>query len=304
MKNVINYYYDLFPKDIHQTKDYYTFMVENISYYFLPYKRKIEDIDSIYNRLSKLYSLGIYVHQILLNKMNQKVTAVNNQSYILLKIYVNNRSLIILEDILQFQKNVLGRMEDQFSVQRLFSLWTEKIDYFEYQVSQFGMNFPLIRESFNYFVGLSEVAISLLNTIDEKNIFVVYSHYRLKTRSTLFDLYNPLELLVDSRVRDSVEYFKDKSLYQDCMMEIFYYFKYQSLNKDEALLFFARFLFPTFYFDIYERVISKEIPEDKIKVAIDFLPRYERNVWQLYKFLKNYYFFPDIEWINQLNYSD
>ena len=84
------------------------------------------------------------------------------------------------------------------------------------------------------------------------------------------------------------------------MLEVFYYFKYQTLNKDEAILFFSRFLFPTFYFDMYERILSKEIPENKIKVAINVLPRYEKNIQQLYVFLKKYYVFPEIEWINNL----
>ena len=300
MKNVINYYYDLFPKDIHQTKDYYTFTVENFQYFFLPYRRSREEIDKIYNDLRKFYYVKIYLHQIILNKIGEKITIVNNQPYILLKIYVNSRNFIILEDILQFQKSSLGIVTEKFSLQKLFSLWTDKIDYFEYQVSQFGMDYPLIRESFNYFLGLAEVAISLLNEIDEKNISMFYAHHRLKARSTLFDLYNPLEFIIDSRIRDSVEYFKDKCLYQDCMMEVFYYFKYQNLNKDEAILFFSRFLFPTFYFDMYERILSKEIPENKIKVAINVLPHYEKNIQQLYNFLKKYYVFPEIEWINNL----
>ena len=42
-------------------------------------------------------------------------------------------------------------------------MWIRKIDYFEYQISQFGKKYPIIRESFNYYVGLAENGISLLN---------------------------------------------------------------------------------------------------------------------------------------------
>ena len=64
MKNVINYYYDLYPKDIRQTKDFYTFTVEKNQYFFLTYKGKNEDIDNIYEKLSKFYYFRLYIHQI------------------------------------------------------------------------------------------------------------------------------------------------------------------------------------------------------------------------------------------------
>lgn len=35
-------------------------------------------------------------------------------------------------------------------------MWVQKIDYFEYQVSQMGKKYPVIRESSIYYVGLAE----------------------------------------------------------------------------------------------------------------------------------------------------
>lgn len=305
MKNAINYYYDLFPDDIHQTKDYYTFLVNNVSYLFLPYKRNLDDLSSLYQFSQSLLYMGVPMQQIVLNRMNKLFTSINNTPFVMLKVYVTSRDCIILNDILKFQKYTNSVVKEAFSIQKLFQLWTEKIDYFEYQVSQFGMQFPSVRESFNYFVGLSETAISLLNEIDEKNITMAVSHRRVKFHTTFYQLYNSLEIVFDSKVRDVVEYFKDKSLYCDCVDEMLYYLESEHLSKDEVILFFARFLFPTFYFDIYERVIAKEVAEDKIKVAIDFIPRYEQNLEQLYLFLKNRYSFLEIEWLTtRLGYSN
>ena len=42
------------------------------------------------------------------------------------------------------------------------SLWSAKLDYFEYQVSELGKDKPLILDSFSYYLGLGENAISYL----------------------------------------------------------------------------------------------------------------------------------------------
>ena len=89
-------------------------------------------------------------------------------------------------------------------------LWEEKIDYFEYQLSQFGNKHPLIRESFAYYTGYVEMAISLLNDLPKKNNNLVLTHKRIRGNSTLYDLYDPFNFVIDHKVRDAAEYFKSK----------------------------------------------------------------------------------------------
>ena len=67
-------------------------------------------------------------------------------------------------------------------------LWSTKIDYLEYQINQSGKKYPLIVESFSYFVGLTENAISYAKNAtlelkkDYNNIGVI-THKKLNINS-------------------------------------------------------------------------------------------------------------------------
>ena len=59
MKNTINYYYKLNPDKINKLFNYYYFYINNELYYFLIYKRKIKDINAIYEFNQKMLNQNI-----------------------------------------------------------------------------------------------------------------------------------------------------------------------------------------------------------------------------------------------------
>ena len=77
-------------------------------------------------------------------------------------------------------------------------LWEEKIDYYEYQMSQLSSKYILLKNSFDYYVGLSENAISLLNYIKEKDIRFYICHKRINNNEKLDNFFNPTNFVVDS----------------------------------------------------------------------------------------------------------
>ena len=58
-------------------------------------------------------------------------------------------------------------------------MWVQKNDYLEYQTSMLGLKYPLIRESFSYYIGLAETAIEIVNSLEKTSVSLVYSHRRL-----------------------------------------------------------------------------------------------------------------------------
>ncbi|MBS7021353.1 MAG: hypothetical protein KH135_05820 [Firmicutes bacterium] len=299
MKNAIFFYYNLNPITITKRDKRYEFQLQNAWYVLTPCTRPQEELDKLYNLSIVLYERGIPVHQIVLNKDNQLVTFINQTPYILFHIYVPKDTNIVLNDILNFQKYTTTVSLDNLPVADWYHLWTQKIDYLEYQVSEFGKKYPMIRESFSYYVGIAENCISLVGMIPDiqKNTL---SHRRLGVQSTLFDLYNPLNLVVDSKVRDICEFIKDSFFHGiHAIEQINFYFSTQALDKQEAKLFFIRMLFPSYYFDKYEQIIEKDHDEKELLPFIHHTKEFEYFISIIYQHLVQYAELPEIYWIKK-----
>lgn len=299
MKNVLSYYYNLHLSDIHQIEGIYRFNLNGIEYAFTQYKRNLNEIRELYELSLLLFQNGIMVHQFVLNKENQLITYVNQKPYVLLQIYNNSKQNITINDInnFSFSSSILKLPEKQVN---WANLWSDKIDYFEYQVNQFGKKNPLIRESFSYFSGLVENGISLFNILElDYNNYSV-SHQRLSSKDTMFEFLNPMNLIIDYKVRDACEFYKEKFLNkQSISNEIKEYLSNKNLNVYEILLFFIRMFYPSFYFDKYEYIINNEEDDYQLKNIIELSNKYEKLLKEIYFYLSKYINMPDIEWIKK-----
>lgn len=294
MKNVISFYYELYPLDIHQSIDKYTFKIDNNYYAFVLYKRKLELINNLYSISKELLKKGIYTHEIIPNKENKIITFVNNEPYVLLKLYDEMKEKVKIEDIITFSNLTTNifKEQDDWGL-----LWSNKIDYYEYQVNQFGKKYPIIRESFSYFVGLAENGISLYNELKNNITYTSIAHLRMTPNSTYFDLYNPLEFIVDYRCRDVSEYLKFKFLKEDIFEDIVEYITNNNLTETEIKLFFIRMLFATFYFDKYDKIIMGKMKEEELMNIIKKVDNYESTLKKFYSYLSYYIKMPDIGWL-------
>ena len=299
MKNAIVYYYNLTPSDIHQRGKEFTFHINEVNYMLFPVERSEQDVKMLYELLFLLYQYGIYYHQIIPNKDNQLVTFINGSAYVLLRIYINDRRKVMLKD-LDLLNNVILSGDLQSKKMNWYDLWTKKIDYFEYQINQLGRKFPLVRESFSYFIGLGENAISLIRNVVQVQNYV--SHFRVSVNDSLIQFYNPLNLVIDNRVRDACEYFKscffelNISLDQ-LFLHITNYIERNYLTIDECLLFLGRMIYPTYYFDMYEQVVENKIPEKNLLNIISRVDEYEDLLRKLYQYFKSIMTLPEIEWL-------
>ncbi len=301
MKNVLRYYYNLHLEDIHQNDGIYRFEWNGIHYAFLLYNRDLEELEDLYNLSVNLIQSGIYSHQFVFNKDNQLITYVNQKPYILFQLYHYEKQMITIEEIKQFSFLSTQIIQpEKLKRNNWADLWSSKIDYFEYQVNQFGKKNSLIRESFSYFSGLVENGISLFQTIELDDIELSVCHRRIKMNDTLFEFYNPLNFIIDYKVRDACEYFKEKFKSNgDSLNEIIDYLTDKHLTGYELLLFYIRLFYPSFYFDQYEHIINNQKDDYVLKDTISLVNQYENLLKQLYRFLSQYIIMPDIEWIKK-----
>ena len=282
MKNVINYYYNLYPDKIFQNNNEFYFFINNDRYSFIKYFGDLNKITEIYNMHIDILNKKMYVHPIILNKDNKVLTFFNNEFYILMHtIYYGSK--INLNNILSFSNIKI----DSENKEKWGVLWSKKNDYLEYQMHMLGHSHPIIRDSFSYFMGLGETAIELANMVENSNEFIVYSHKRIGKNFSTYDLYNPLNIIVDLTVRDAAEYFKQNFFNnEDIKKELFDYLTNEKLSSYEYIMFLARMIYPTYYFDLYEEVITgRESDKDLIKI-INLSFEYENILRYIYKFCR------------------
>lgn len=296
MKNAINYYYQLYPLDIHQKDKKFIFSIDDTEYVLIPYIDDAKRIERIEYILKILDYNQIKYNQIIKNSTNTIVTYISNIPYVLIKININDQNNVIISDIIEFQNYMASVLTEKIDINNLSSLWMDKVDYFEYQVSQFGIKFPIIRHSFNYFIGLAENAIMVINSISKKEIVGTISHFRVSVSEKITDLYNPLNFVIDSKIRDISEYLKGKMFFYDISSEFSYYFNLKYFSNDEIILFLARMLYPTYYFDVCENSIEAN-NEDPLKIIVSKVSLYEQNIKYIYNYLRKMFQIPEIGWL-------
>lgn len=291
MKNAIKYFYNLDVDSIRQVDDKFFLKINQEDYYLKELKELDFDVEKINNLLQNI----IYFHLIIRNNNGNLVTNFNNKIYVLMKIRCNNRK-IGMQDI-YFLNSLYAYVDENNPISRSIELWSKKNDYLEYQVGHLARKYSIINESFAYFIGLSENAIQILKSINNKQVANYISHKRINCDDDLIEFYNPLNIIIDSRIRDASEYFKscffkDKLVFEEIDNYI------NILNSNEKEIFLARMFYPSYYFDIYEKVIEGIVDEKNIINVLSKINDYEILLKRIYNSIRNNYDFISIEWLD------
>lgn len=306
MKNAINYYYDIYVNNIVKTENDYYFYHDNEEYHFIIFNRPFDDIKPLYDLNVEMINSNVLSHKIILNRNNEILTILNDIPYILIKSCTYKNNFVFINDLVYLQnKTAYVKYSEELLRNNWTKMWADKIDYYEYQISQFGKKYPILCDSLSYYIGLGENAISYLknnyNSENDASIKkLVVSHKRVNIMNGSFEFYNPLNYIIDSRVRDVSEYIKNRFFYENLnFYEIRSYMDYANFNKNEYVMLFSRLLFPTYYFDVYDDIINNNLQEEKIISVINKNESYEHFLLIMYNFIvkeKNIFIEP-IEWL-------
>lgn len=305
MKNTINYYYNLNPNKIKQIFNYYYFYINNELYYFIIYTRKITDIKAIYEFNQKMLKNNILVNEIINNTTNTIITYINQIPHILVKISININKPISLPEINYLTYNNIP-YRNELMRSNWANLWAQKIDYLEYYQEQNKKKYPLLSESFDYFIGMAENAISYINNVIttlklEKTDIGVISHDKFKLDDTIYSLYDPQNIIIDHKSRDVAEYIK-LSFFKDnykIFDELDEYFKHNYFSFYGISLLIARILYPSFYFELYDEIIQGITNESAILKITSRIDEYENYLNDIIIYFHKYYNIYDINWIKK-----
>ena len=305
MEQFLKYFYDIYIDNIYKKDNKYYFYKDNslfcvVKNYRLP--EELKDILEICYEMQNRFP----VSQIVFNKFGQISSDYDNNNYILLKINTSMSSDITINDIIKINNSLfLNKDKKELYRNNWAKLWESKVDYFEYQIKELGRNKKIILNSFSYYIGLAENAIIIANICelynkDNMNEKIVLSHRRINYPCMEYEFYNPLDYIFDIQVRDVSEYLKSMFFYTDrnhTTKELKNYLLSTRLSNYEANMLYARLLYPTYYFDIYEKVIEDLKEESELLDIINKVDEYELFLKEAYFELSRMYKIEQINWI-------
>lgn len=305
MKETLEYYYNLNIDNLEELDGKYHFKIENQDFFFVFYNRGLEELEDIIEVCNEMFLKGINVHEVIRNRNNSFLTKVNEYNYILFRVNNLSEEYDIFDMVNISNKLILNNNKSSLYRNNWGSLWSDKIDFFEYQVRELGIEKKVVKSSFSYYVGLAENAISYVNNAVLKyggvsSGRIVLSHRRVFFPNYRLNYMNPLSFVFDLEVRDVAEYLKSMFFKKDieyCLDELKSYLSIRKLNIYEYHMFYARLLYPSYYFDVYDSVMNKNVNEEELVKIVKRSNDYEKFLKITYLEISKYVRLDKIDWI-------
>lgn len=267
MKNNLIYYYNIYIDEIKKINTNYYFEYNNKNFVIEEYKNNISDCEAMYKLNEEMLSRGAKVFKIIITKENSIIFSYEEKNYILMELPTITNRLITYEDIIKF-RYITSNYEiiKTLDKSQWSSFWEKKIDFYEYNFKDIEGKYNILQESVNYYIGLGENAISYYNdNIIEQASEKQVCHRRIGPNTDLYDFYNPLNIIIDYKERDIGEYLKEYVIDENFSKEnIEAMLDKLIIDRNGAIRIIARTLFPTYYFDLYDKITIENQKEEKI----------------------------------------
>lgn len=304
MKDIINFYYNLNIESVEDWETIYCFNYNNDKFYLVPLKRTERELIDLIEVSKELKLKGVECHDILLNKYGKVITNIYETNYILMKPISDIYKEYEIKDMIKLNNYlILSSNKSNLYHNSWAKLWSDKIDYFEYQIHELGKDKEIILDSFSYYIGLAENAISYANKANEQYQKtsldrICLSHRRINYPNYKLNYLNPLSFIFDLEVRDIAEYIKSAFfLGGDALNYLKEVLKITRFSIYSLELLYARLIYPSYYFDIYESIMNTKDDEEKLIPIIEKADEYEEFLRQVYLEIIKYAPIESIDWL-------
>lgn len=270
---MLNKYYNLFPDKIFR---------KNNSFYFFENNEKIviKMLDSIQIKnisgLSNILNYDKNLSKVILNNENKEITEYKEKKYILLSVIVINR-MVYLDDLFLKFENSTMKNADNIDLLDMIS----KLEAIEKRMLEFNTEYLELQKSFDYFIGLAENSIQLINKIKSDDLKYVVVNISDIDEYNYEEINNIANLEFGNREKSISAYIKYK-IYMDTLSydEIYSLINNRMLNIE---LLYAYMLYPNFYFNDAIQIVDNRKKEKCIYKYIKYNNLYIKFMKYLYK---------------------
>lgn len=285
MKNTIRYYYNFNESEYYEYDNYAILVADGEIFAF---KQINIGEDYLKYIVDTLNTSNIKINKIIINKDNRIFTEFNGKNYVLMKI-IKETSM----DQFEIFSPILINNNDNIA-----SIWEEKVDNYMLKVSENGLNREVLLNTFNYYVGMAENAISIYNRTNKSDVRYVVSHRRFNYPITYAVFLDPTNLLIDTISRDISEYIKVKFFRDEIdIKDVRKLVNKYHLNNDEMNCLLARLLYPSYYFDALDISIQSN-NDEKLESILTKIISYEKFLKSFYTEFVDYQLFI-VDWIKK-----
>ena len=267
------------------------FFVGNDKVYIYRTLKNEKELEKLFNITNDMYTKRLLVDTFLINKNNKYYTKKDKENIVLLK--ENDRdSKVTLKYLMKYIDFKLDI--DEFDI---IEYWKSTIDDIEELLVEYNKEHLLLQDSVNYFIGMSENAITLMNQYEKRisnDIAHNINYYNYSNES----FNNPFNFIRLNKLYDISLYIK----YNFYIDNIDYDEIYNILNSiddeyDEAFL-FSCLLYRNFYFDVVLKIIKEDEDDEKLKLFINKIKKYEELLSFCRQNLKKCKWLALINWLN------
>ncbi len=299
MKKMIEYYYNFKNIELNTIGNEHYFNYNNKKYVFFYCRRSPHELDLLNKILIKDKKYNKIIHNIF----NHPITTVGGKQYVLVQILndygtekINLNDILVSYNICNINKYMVLLRVDWYS------LWTKKVDYILYQKEHIRGKYKIIEQYLDYYLGMAENSISYfkktMDTFKNYNSTYTLSHRRIKS-SLRSVFYNLDDLIIDYPVRTLSEYLKHKFFSNKVTLKDLN-FIFSKVKYDEFMyrLLYARMVFPSYFFDEYEKVVNDNLSEEQLINMINRINEYEIFLKNIFYTINKKTRIPQVEWLS------
>ena len=299
MNNAILFFYNINISNVTKINKNYYFKYLNSNYGIYSYNRDIIDALVLYYLNNELLNKGLVGYEIIPTKTGEILFLYEGNYYIMMKIPNIMNRIINYNDVECFSFLITDNQYQKLDKSNWAVLWSGKIDFIEYQFTQMKKKFPILDSVINYYIGLWENAVSYYNDNVSFETPKYVCHKRISVNMDLLEFLNPLNFVIDYKERDIGDYLKSYVINKNYSVSSFNGI-FNSLNRNGVILLICRILFPSYFFDLYEKIVIDRSDESIIMETIEK----RGNIINLLKYVFNKYEnynIPYIDWIKKNN---
>ena len=233
------------------------FFVNGDYYYLCKCLLNEEELLKCYDLYLLLKSKQVILHDFVFNNDNNLLS----DEYVLLKLNY------LIDDIDIYDIEKLNIEVDFDYVEDFYSLWIDRIDYYEKELFVDEDN-NFINYSFDYFIGLSEMLLDYYKNsilVIKKNYVVHRSFITLNT----IDFYNPLNIIVGDKLKDYASYIRLTNNW-DLLYSLL-----NNVTYEDRVYLLVRLSFPFKYFYCINNYISNNSCVEELLTIVEDISKYE-----------------------------